>query len=69
MTCDACHKTRAAIFSALAGGKDSVSMDRDYTYAAARNVHIKYLAGATYHSVPSRVAAAILAAKAGTIHA
>jgi hypothetical protein len=69
MTCDSCHKTRAAIFSALAGGKDSISMTADYTYTAARNVHIKYIAGATYHNVPSKVAAAILAAGAGAIHA
>jgi hypothetical protein len=69
VTCSACHKTRAAIFSALAGGEDSISMTADYTYTAARNVHIKYIAGAVYRNVPSKVAAAILAAGSGTIHA
>lgn len=44
-------------------------MTADYTYAAARNVHIKYITGETYHNVPSTVCKAILAAKAGTINA
>lgn len=69
MTCSACHKTRAAIFSALAGGEDTISMTADYTYAAARNVHIKYIAGETYRNVPTKLAAAIMAARAGTVHA
>lgn len=69
MTCAACHKTRAAIFSALAGGEDTISMTSDYTYSAARGVNIKYLAGAVYRNVPSKVASAIVAAGAGTIDA
>lgn len=69
MACDACHKTRAAIFSALAGGEDTISMTSDYTYSAARSVNIKYLADATYRKVPAVVAAAIIAAGAGTIDA
>jgi hypothetical protein len=69
MTCSACHKTRAAIFSMLAGGEDTISMTSDYTYSAARGVHIKYIAGETYRNVPGTVCKAIVAAGAGTIDA
>lgn len=53
----------------LAGGDDTISMTSDYTYSAARNIHIRYAAGATYRNVPTKVASAIIAAGAGTIHA
>lgn len=65
MTCTTCHKVRAAILSALAGGEQTIEMTADHIYSAARNVNIKYLAGATYHNVPDVVANSIIAAKAG----
>lgn len=67
MTCATCHKVRAAIFSALAGGEQAVQMHSDHIYSAAWNVNIKYLAGATYHNVPDVVANSIVAAKAGSV--
>lgn len=66
MACATCHKVRAAVFSMLACGKDTVEMVSDYTHKVG-NVHIRYAAGATYHLVPAAVAASIVAARAGTV--